>query len=649
MRRTAAAVTLFAVIPMAEAFVRSAPRHFRCPSRSKAFASLPVDSVLHLQSSNARIPWPRDFEDLPVEQVYKLLVQKGIEYAKQQQHDDAPTRALLPPNNNSTLVSPWERAPACISNLQVRTLVTLAAPINATKDYNEPTAFTSTTADPTDSTTITIQGTSDSHTSRGLIAVLAAALQSQSARDVLQLDATRVAHYLNLQSALLSSSRNDGLASIVRTVQKQIATLINNQNPSASQNDTTSSSSSISSPLREASTIQNQKQPTVALLLSGGVDSSVALALLKQNNYNVTAFYLKIWLQDELAQQLGTTHQCPWEDDIRTCRAVCNHVGVPLVELTFQKEYEERVMSYTLQEARMGRTPNPDIMCNSRIKFGCFYDNKVIQKFDYVATGHYAQVQDGRLLRGPDAVKDQSYFLCTLTAAHLQRVLFPIGHLQKHKVRELAHQFELPNQNRPDSQGLCFLGKVKFDEFLRAHLGQRPGSIVDAATGHVIGTHHGVWYHTIGQRKGIGKVLDPIATSRGPWYVVAKDIDKDVIFCSNDYDESAFTAARSQFAVENIHWISGHAPVDCQLLSMKLRHGTKIVQGKLLLTSDDGMTGDVHLTTKDGGLAPGQYCVFYRGEECLGGGVISERHWTRFLQDREAAEIVTARNSTQTV
>ena len=253
------------------------------------------------------------------------------------------------------------------------------------------------------------------------------------------------------------------------------------------------------------------------MLLSGGVDSSVALRLLLQQGYDVVPYYLKIWLEDELAH-LG---QCPWEDDVRTCEAVCDQAGVELQIVSLQDEYHERVMQHTLNEASLGRTPNPDILCNSRVKFGCFLEYIETlpndRKFDYIASGHYAQIKRNKnderddlddnnqivkLYRAPDPVKDQSYFLCALSQAQLQRLIFPIGHLEKTEVRKLADEFDLPNRHRPDSQGLCFLGKVKFRDFMQIHLGESPGDIVDAFTGDVIGTHHGVWYHTVGQRKG---------------------------------------------------------------------------------------------------------------------------------------------------
>lgn len=411
------------------------------------------------------------------------------------------------------------------------------------------------------------------------------------------------------------------------------------------------------------------QKSTVAMPLSGGVDSSVSLNLLLQQGYDVTAFYLKIWLEDEFAH-LGKD-ACPWEDDYRTCVAVCEHAGgVPLETLSLQREYRETVIKYTIEEAKRGRTPNPDIMCNSRVKFGCFYDVIQDRGFDFVASGHYAQLvqdnddndgsnddtfssspphpqerrttmsTDGRtnrvkLLRAPDPIKDQSYFLAALTQTQLNRVLFPIGHLHKTAVRTLATELNLPNQNRPDSQGLCFLGKIRFDDFLAAHLQDDPGDIIDADTGDIIGRHRGLWFHTIGQRKGIGRSLDPKATNRGPWYVVAKDPVRKLVLASNRYDGENFDETRRSFHVEGVRWISEQAPESdggSLRTTMKIRHGPTLVEGYLRLLDADGRgnEGEVVLDTKDGGLAPGQFVAFYDGVECLGSGIISERHWDAF-------------------
>jgi tRNA (5-methylaminomethyl-2-thiouridylate)-methyltransferase len=565
----------------------------------------------------------QQFQGLPIGEIQRKLVQEGARFQKQllqeqaltvnpkesSQHDYANTL-----NSSDYIISNLQRVPACISNLHVQTILRRTAD-NA--GYR-----------------VSLQGTSDSLLSRGLLAVVATVLNEQLVDQVLQLNVDSVADSLSLRKAL-SRGRNDGLAGIVRIVQSQMREVLEIAPTRSSNNQ-----ENVTPPSASTDNVQVlpiKAAPTVALLLSGGVDSSVALHLLKQQGYNVTAFYLKIWLQDELAH-LGS--HCPFEDDILMCQAVCDQAGVPLEQISLQREYQDRVISYTLQEARQGRTPNPDIMCNSRIKFGCFYDAIASRGFDHVATGHYAQlIQDKftnqvRLLRAPDPVKDQSYFLCALTQDQLQRVLFPIGHLQKAEVRQLAEEFQLPNRQRPDSQGLCFLGKVKFDQFIKSYLGDMPGDIIDASTGEILGEHRGVWYHTVGQRKGIGNVLKPLATSRGPWYVVAKDPERNILYCSNLYEESMFHAARSDFTVENIQWFANSAPVcdafgQCRLL-MKIRHGPKIDPGTLHL-NEDGRSGKVRLDEKDGGLAPGQFVVFYRDEECLGGGVISERHITQFL------------------
>ncbi|MBZ0199189.1 MAG: tRNA 2-thiouridine(34) synthase MnmA, partial [Ignavibacteriaceae bacterium] len=216
----------------------------------------------------------------------------------------------------------------------------------------------------------------------------------------------------------------------------------------------------------------------IAVLVSGGVDSSVALRLLKEEGHDLTAFYLKIWLQDEFSF-LG---DCPWEEDLEYVRAVCNQIDVPLQVLNLQTEYWESVVTYTIGEIKEGRTPNPDIYCNSLIKFGQFYD-KIDPSFEKVATGHYAlvkQIDETFILKqAPDPVKDQTYFLAYLTQAQLSRALFPLGHLNKAEVRQLAQKYNLPNKERKDSQGICFLGQIKFNDFVKHHLGEIKGDILE--------------------------------------------------------------------------------------------------------------------------------------------------------------------------
>ncbi|PYM10217.1 MAG: tRNA 2-thiouridine(34) synthase MnmA, partial [Verrucomicrobia bacterium] len=231
----------------------------------------------------------------------------------------------------------------------------------------------------------------------------------------------------------------------------------------------------------------------IAVLLSGGVDSSVALRLVKQaGNRDVTAFYLKIWLEDELAY-LGN---CPWEEDLKYARTVCEQAGVPLKVVSLQTEYQERVVADAVEELRAGRTPSPDIWCNQRIKFGLFFE-KIEGGFDRIVSGHYAQVEERGdvclLKRSPDPVKDQTYFLCALHQKQLRRLWFPIGHLHKDEVRQLAREYDLPNRDRKDSQGICFLGKIRYPEFVRHHLGERAGELVELETGRTLAEHRGFW------------------------------------------------------------------------------------------------------------------------------------------------------------
>lgn len=349
----------------------------------------------------------------------------------------------------------------------------------------------------------------------------------------------------------------------------------------------------------------------IAVLVSGGVDSSVALRLLQEEGHELTAFYLKIWLEDELAF-LG---ECPWEDDLSYVRAVCEQASVPLEVVPFQKEYWERVVAYTIDEVKNGRTPNPDMLCNARIKFGAFYDH-IGERFDKIATGHYANVeeQDGIFLlkKTPDAIKDQTYFLSQLSQAQLSKALFPIGKYEKKEVRKLAEKFALPNALRKDSQGICFLGKIPFDKFLEFHLGKRPGKLVEYETKEVMGEHNGFWYFTVGQRQGIG-------LSGGPWYVVKKEPETNTVYIS--HAEHKEDQSRERFLVSNLNWFSAQ-PKNNTELSVKLRHGPK--EHVCTVVWRDGKTLEVLLKEKDPGIAEGQFAVFYDGEICLGGGTIIE-------------------------
>ncbi len=358
----------------------------------------------------------------------------------------------------------------------------------------------------------------------------------------------------------------------------------------------------------------------IAVLTSGGVDSSLALHELKAAGNDVTAFYLKIWLEDELAH-LGT---CPWEEDLGYVRQLCDQLQVPLEVVNFQEAYWSRVVQYALSEIKAGRTPNPDIMCNKMVKFGAFLeylDQRPGPKFDKIATGHYAQKrvslgqkeasgQTDCLALAPDPIKDQTYFLAQLSQDQLQKALFPIGQWTKAEVRDRARAANLPAQDRKDSQGICFLGTIKFSDFLRHHFGDMPGDLVEFETNKKLGTHPGFYYYTLGQRQGIG-------LSGGPWYVVKKDTQNNIVYISKTYYSP--DKERNEFYIGSCSWISGTAP-EKNNFTVKLRHGP--ARHNCILTPTDNGKYHVKLDVNDQGIAPGQFAVFYDGDICLGSGVI---------------------------
>lgn len=352
----------------------------------------------------------------------------------------------------------------------------------------------------------------------------------------------------------------------------------------------------------------------VAVLTSGGVDSSLALALLSKQGFEVTAFYLKIWLEDELSH-LGS---CPWQEDLNYVQELCTQLSVPLKIISLQKEYHNEVISLALQQIKMGHTPNPDIFCNYLIKFGAFF-NYLDDDYDFIATGHYAKVERNQtpseivLKTTPDKIKDQTYFLAKLTQKQLQKALFPLGELTKSEVRLLAETFNIPAKHRKDSQGLCFLGKINFEDFIKANIGTQTGPLVNIDTGKEVGIHQGFWFYTIGQRKGIG-------LSGGPWYVVKKDITKNIVYISNNYYE--VSKPRNKFSVIDFSWITIPSEQHLQNLRVKLRHGPESYSCKL--EGNLASTGIVTLEARDQGISPGQFAVFYSSDICLGSAMISE-------------------------
>lgn len=366
----------------------------------------------------------------------------------------------------------------------------------------------------------------------------------------------------------------------------------------------------------------------VAVLLSGGVDSSLALQLLLNAGHTVKAYYLQIWFQEDFRNYWS---ECPWEEDLQYCQAVCDKLNVPLEVVPLTEQYWDKVVTHCIEEVQAGRTPNPDVWCNSRVKFGAFMEYLETQaagKWDYIASGHYARIehheQEGfsRLALTPDSIKDQTYFLAHLTQHQLSKVLFPLGWLTKAQVRNLAAAASLPNQDRKDSQGICFLGKVKFGEFIETHLGSWPGPLIEEETDQVVGYHRGFWFHTIGQRKGI-------QLSGGPWYVSRKDPTMNAVYVSRQSshqlmdDQPRLKLLHSSFYCEKLHWTSSVRPSELHPLYCKVRHGPNMYRCLHVAYG----TGDDVMITIDGidqGLAPGQYAVFYQEGYCLGCGVISD-------------------------
>ncbi|KAL6502992.1 hypothetical protein OROHE_024160 [Orobanche hederae] len=360
--------------------------------------------------------------------------------------------------------------------------------------------------------------------------------------------------------------------------------------------------------------LRERKPLKVAVLLSGGVDSSVALRLLHAAGHLCTAFYLKIWFQEDFENFWS---ECPWEEDLKYAKAVCDQVDVPLEVVHLTDEYWNNVVSHILDEYRCGRTPNPDVLC-------AFVDALSGMKFDFVASGHYAKVvhpdssakdEHSTLKLSKDMVKDQTYFLSHLSQSQLQGLIFPLGCIRKEEVRGLAKIFELPNKDRKDSQGICFLGKIKFSEFVARHIGEKEGVILEAETGDFLGRHRGFWFYTIGQRQGL-------RLPGGPWYVVEKDVENNVVFVSRNY--FAADKRRRIFRVGSLRWLSGSPPRQITEIQCKVRHGPVFYSCDLSIEANTNSHGIavVKLSEDDQGLAAGQFAAFYQGSTCLGSGVI---------------------------
>ena len=362
--------------------------------------------------------------------------------------------------------------------------------------------------------------------------------------------------------------------------------------------------------------------------LSGGVDSSVSAALLKDQGYDVTGVFIKVWHPDFLP--------CNWIEERRDAMRVCAKLGIPFLTFNFKKEYKQHVVDYMISEYKSGRTPNPDVMCNKYVKFGSFLNKALEMGADYVATGHYArnvkrEAQNVKskeirtntfssasrftLHAGLDFNKDQSYFLWTLTQKELSHTLFPVGHLEKSEVRKIAKKYRLHTAEKKDSQGLCFMGKVDMKEFLQHYIKEKPGKILDES-GEVIGTHDGAMFYTMGQRHGF--TVTKKNPTDSPYYVIAKSVEKNTITVSHKFEKNNELKNMSSVHLENINWILDIPSID-KIYYARIRYRQEIQKCKVQV---ENVVTKVFFEKPQGGVSRGQSLVLYDRDVCLGGGII---------------------------
>ena len=353
----------------------------------------------------------------------------------------------------------------------------------------------------------------------------------------------------------------------------------------------------------------------VVIGMSGGVDSSVAAIMLKKQGYEVIGLFMRNWDTSVNGDFLGNPDLddsiCPQEQDYNDALEVCKKIDIPLHRIDFVKEYWDYVFTYFLEELKKGRTPNPDIMCNKYIKFDMFVREAEKLGADYIATGHYARMKDGKLLRAVDLNKDQTYFLSQVSQKQLENVLFPIGDMEKPEVRKIADEYGLITASKKDSTGICFIGERNFTKFLENYLPNTPVKVIEIDTKEVIGEHIGLMYYTIGQRRGLN-----IGGSKERMFVVGKDLKENILYIS--YGNTDYLISDSCI-IDTVNFNSDKRPIDC---TAKFRYRQPdndvsleyLDNGEILVKYPQGVKA----------VTPGQACVIYDGEECLGGGIIKE-------------------------
>ena len=336
--------------------------------------------------------------------------------------------------------------------------------------------------------------------------------------------------------------------------------------------------------------------------LSGGVDSSVSALLLKQLGYEVVGVYMKNWSRDLPGMK------CPWQEDYRDAKRVSVQLGIEFKVYDFEKEYRHKVVDYMVREYKAGRTPNPDVMCNQEVKFKLFLETALVDGADYIATGHYAKVKAGKLLRAKDDNKDQTYFLYRINTDALNKAIFPLGDLNKTEVREIAKKHNLVTAGRKESMGICFVGRVGIKDFLSQYVSEKPGKIIDQ-NGKVVGEHEGAIYYTIGQRHGldVGGGL--------PYYVTGKDMKKNDVYVTTDLQDEKLWSRTIKLS--DAHWLNDSS----SKIYVRTRHRAPLIPVKLLNKSSN-LTVAVELEEEVRALTPGQSAVFYSGDKVLGGGIV---------------------------
>lgn len=339
--------------------------------------------------------------------------------------------------------------------------------------------------------------------------------------------------------------------------------------------------------------------------MSGGVDSSLSAALLKEQGYDVTGVYMKNWTEDLPGMK------CPWADDLADAKRVAVQLGIDFKVFDFEKEYKHKVVDYMIEEYKLGRTPNPDIMCNQEVKFKLFLDAALEDGADLIATGHYARVKDGALLQAVDANKDQTYFLYRVTGTALAKTLFPLGEYTKPVVRDMAKARGLFTANKKDSQGICFVGKVGIRDFLSQYVEQTPGDVIDKKTNKLLGHHDGAIFYTLGQRHGldVGGGL--------PYYVTGKSMEKNKVYVTTDLNDK--TLWREAVSLSSVHWIN-NVPKAGEY-DIRVRHRAPLKKAQLTIGQNNEVT--LQLVDPERAVASGQSVVIYSGDVCLGGGIVT--------------------------